>query len=236
MVLALGAFVAIEIVGPVGPAPGASPSDTFTHVDMLVDDAGLHVAPASAAAGIVEFTVTDKRTDRSRELRVKSVPPALDLGAGTRRHSLRVLRSYALAAYEGDTQLPGATLVSITVPELAAPREPVHRVTLDVQKDGVSTPYRDSRFEQPLHPFTDNALPDNRPWTAVAAGATQLVVRNESGDAIRCSVPGGDHVRVIRRNHRSTIRVALRAGGANFAALTCASGTHAQQFDFWIAS
>ena len=236
MVLALGAFVAVEIIGPAAPAPGASPADTFTHVEMVVDDGGLHVAPDSVAAGIVEFEVTDARTDRTRPLRVRSVPPPINLGAGTQRLLLRVLRSYALSAYEGDTQLPGGTFLSIIVPQLAAPREPVHTVTVDVEKGGISTPYRESRFEQPLIPFTDNAPPDSQPWTTVTAGPTKLVVRNKSGEAIRCSVPNGDRVPVVRRNHRSTIRVTLSTGGPNFAVLTCASGTQAQQFDFWTAS
>ncbi len=233
MGLAVASFIALEIIGPAAPAPGAPPADTFTHVDMVVDDGGLHVQPRDVPAGEVEVTLVDNRTQKTEALTVKGVQAPFVFSAGTQLRTLRVLRRYDLVPYSGNVQQGAPSDMQIIVPQLASPREPLHTVTLDVRPGGISTPYREARFEQPLFAFGDITPPDTRPWTTVVAGSTALVVRNKTGHSISCAVPSGDRVPVIRRNHRSTIHVVLKNAAPNFSVVTCTSGTDAQMFDVW---
>jgi hypothetical protein len=243
MMLAVAAFVALQIVGPPAPAPAALPGDTFTHVDMVVDEGGLHVTPNEVPAGQVEVSLVDNRADTRAPLTVKGVQAPFVFDVGTQLRTLRNVRRYDLVAYAGNSQHGSSSFVQITVPRLPAPVRPdaAHVVTLDVRDDGIMTPYREARLEQPVKPFvTADPPPDSRRWTTVAPGDTKVVVRNRTSRPLVCSVSGGDHAAKVGGHRRSSLRTILTADGApnmpGFFVVTCTAEGVSRKFDFWTAS
>src|SRR5436309_12871930 len=71
---ACAGLIALEIAGPGNPAPTGRPTDTFTHLDVKVDDRGVHIPVRNVAAGNVEITLTDARTHKANPLTVTSNP------------------------------------------------------------------------------------------------------------------------------------------------------------------
>jgi hypothetical protein len=225
----VGAFVAIEIVGPATAPQPRRPVDTITHVDVTVDDSGLHIAPTTVPAGLVELTVADHRKDTRPAVQLSSVPKAVSMGPGTQLFTLRVLRNYELAATWGTRRMSAA--LTIVVPTLAPSTEVrPDRLSLTLHRHSIMASRRDVRLEQPVEPGFEEP-PASRPWTAVAAGPISVVIRNESGARQSC-VLGGDIS--VASGHTGTLKVTLPAGtSARYAFLTCYGLGTAQYFDIW---
>jgi hypothetical protein len=225
----LAAFVVIEVVNPSQSSPAAMPKDTVTHVDVRVGDARVTVTPSNVAAGQVEITVVDERTDKTPPLTVTSAPAPISLAPGTSLWTLRVLRTYALGASAGGTHLASGSL-SIVEPTLRAPREPVHQVTLDLRTDGLSTPKREARLEQPMLAYVTPAPqpPDTRAWTTVAPGDTTIVIHNHASRRATCRLDG-QPVAIGRPT-----QVTLTKPEWNFHVLACSTPTTTKYFDLWL--
>lgn len=239
--------IAVIAIDPGSPARASAPVDTFTHVDVSVDDSGLHVTPATVPAGVVDVTVADNRADKSVPFSIQSVPPvSTPYTVGNRMVELRVVQTYAVRAVVAGRTVGNATL-DITVPKLAAPREDAHVVTLDVTRNGVSTPRRESRYEQPVLPFTTNPPPSGRPWTSGAAGVTKVVIRNRAGAPQTCTVDGTQKTIDVARGGTGSVNVFLsstetveqsRSGAifeatsqnTNVAVVTCTGGGASRAF------
>jgi hypothetical protein len=204
------ALIALEIAGPRDPTPARPPADTFTHIDVRVDDNGVHVPVHNAPAGEVEVTLTDARTKANAALTVTSSPHALRLHAGTQLVTMRDLTTYELRANAGAHAMRGTDWLKIVMPRLDAAREPANRVTVNIDTSGMSTPYRDARFEAP----TTNAGPDGPgasiPWTTVGVGSATVVLHNHRTTALKCTVDG--------------VQTAIPSGATRSVAVTFARG------------
>jgi hypothetical protein len=208
---ACACLIALEIAGPGNPAPTGRPTDTFTHLDVKVDDRGVHIPVRNVAAGNVEITLTDARTHKANPLTVTSNPRALSLAPGTQLATLRTLTTYQLSAYAAGKKMPGSGAIAVVMPQLGAPREPSDRVTITLDATGMNTPYRDARFDKPLFAGPTNATDAVFAWTAVGAGATRLVIRNHSHRAATCAVDDGAATALPSGASR-TVQVALARG------------------------
>jgi len=113
--------------------------------------------------------------------------------------------------------------LTVVVPVLAPPREPADVVTLVVSDDGVVTPERDARFEQPVFPFTDDGPPASRPWTTVSNGRFDIRVRNHTGSRLTCALdpPRCDGRRVVALRHRGPAHPGPRPIGARAFTVDC---------------
>ncbi len=227
-VLCLAVIIVVQVAARerVENAPAAVARDTFTHVDIVVDDAGLHVTPDSVASGQVEITVVDKRPTPSAALAVRADGGSLDLDVGTQVRALRNVRRYQLRAFVGACRI-GATgaVMRVVVPMLAAPREAPHVVTVDVHDAGVSMPYREARLDQPSLAGTDRAVAESQPWTSVAAGDTSIVVRNATGQDLSCTLGSAGNGVVVDAHDNATLHAALEtrtAPDSGVYAITCA--------------
>jgi hypothetical protein len=223
-------LVAIEALSPGSPAQTTAPTETFTHIDATLNDTGLVLSTHTVPAGIVEIAFVDTRTDRSQPARLDSVPPAVSMAPGTALLTLRVLRDYAISARLETTNVGGGSL-SVVVPDFATSKEPEHQVTVEFTTRGATTPHRQSRREQPVIAFSDQAPPGDRAWTTTAAGATTVVVHNATKADMQCRVGSEGAVRVAR-GQTERRSVAAVARDVRYVVLDC-GGTN--QFDFWIA-
>lgn len=180
-------LIALEIAGPSNGKTTRRPIDTFSHVDVRVDDHGVHVPVGNVAAGEVEVTLTDARTHTKSPLLVASEPPGLSLHPGTQLTTLRDLTTYQLTA----KPMTGSGSLTVVMPRLDATREPGNRVTVNVDTNGMNTPYRDTRLESPVAAGATDALNASVPWTTVVAGPGTVVIRNHQPSTLTCSVDGG---------------------------------------------
>ena len=231
IVLFLAGLVLLIARNEAPTEPKARPAETFSHVDLVVDDRGVHATPKTVPAGHVEVTMTDQRSDKTHPVSVRSVPPPLGMTVGTKLIALRIAgRGYALTADVNGEPLPEGDSVSVVVPELAAPQEPAHQVTVEVAEDGITTPAREARRGQPLLLTTENEPPMAQPWTTVVPGKTEIVVRNRTGAEQQCSV-GDESVSV---DETATLITQL-GGDDGFATLTCAGGGRSFSFGLWFS-
>jgi len=196
-------LIALEIMGPGTSGPGAHPVDTFSHLDVRVDDTGPHVSQPQVPAGQVEVTVVDARSNQRAPLSVRSQPAALDLHAGTQLTTIRVLQTSTLHAFAGDDPLNGAAVVTVVPPSLAPSREASNRVTLAVEKTGISARYRDARFEEPVDGRSVPAASDDTPWTRVAPGRVAIVIQNREGASLSCTYDDGSAMSIAPGKTRS---------------------------------
>jgi hypothetical protein len=207
-------LIALEIAGPGDSVTARRPVDTFTHVDVKVDDQGVHSPDQKIAAGQVEITLTDARTHTTGALTVTSDPNAFSLHPGTQLTTIRDLTTYRLIASVGAHAMPGTATLAIVMPTLAAPTESAHQVTVNVETSGVDLPHRDARFDAPVAPGANDATSAAVPWTTVASGPARVVIHNHQPGALTCKVNNGTSVTIASGASRS-IRATF-APGENF--------------------
>ncbi len=196
-------LVALEIAGPGNTTSARRPVDTFTHVDVRVDDRGVHVPVHEVAAGEVEVTLTDARTGSKSPLTVISDPHALVLRPGTELTTMRELTTYKLRANAGAHALPGTDSLTVVMPQLGATLEAPGRVTVNIDAAGMNTPYRDERFEAPIAAGSADATSASIPWTTVTPGAATVVLHNHRSTDITCAIANGSSVLVPSGGARS---------------------------------
>ena len=236
-VVALVVLIGVFLFARASEAPAAQPRDTITHADVVLDDAGLHMAPRELPAGEVELTVVDKRSQRTAFSIVSEPRTAIGLAEpGTSLVDLRWVRSYALRASTAEGPV-GEASFAVVVPALAPPREGTHDVTIVAGPYGMMTPKREARREQPLLARAADASADNAPWTAVEPGRTAVTVRNTSGVPLSCAIGASEH-ETVADGHRFASTVVLRAGmnaGSNAELMRCRGEGLDEVFALWVA-
>jgi hypothetical protein len=238
-VVALAAFVVLQVVARVNQVSEARASDTFTHVDIVVDDDGVQVTPSEVPAGIVEVGVADKRAKGAGALTVRDEGEGVVFREGTNIHTLRVVRGYDLRAFSGRGEIEGVHGdMRVTVPALTAPREDANVVTVDVRAGGLSTPNRDARLEQPIAAESDAGGPaEHHPWTTIAPGEIDFVVRNETSGRVGCQIDGV--TKLVFVDGQETLRATLDRDGARDTpgsyVLSCLDGDAIKRLGLWMA-
>jgi hypothetical protein len=211
-VAGLAALVLIAIYGPRPAGPAGAPSDTFTHVDMKLVGTHLAITPETVPAGLVEIS---------------------DPGTGNRpaKSWLETLRMLGPASIDNGKSVSRVS-VDVVVPHLNAATEPANVITLDVGKNGITSPHRDMRREQPYLPaFASASPPVDRPWTSVAAGQYRLVLRNTSGRRMTCLD------RSLRAGAHATVDLSVAPNGPDGShtyVVTCTGEGNTLSFDLWV--
>jgi hypothetical protein len=240
---AVAGFIAIEIMGPASTAPAAVPKDTYTHVDIVVGTNRMAITPTKVPAGQIEFTVTDERPNASAApvtIRARQVP-GLALPAGKTLWTQRALHPRIDLVASAAGQAVGLGHINMVLPTFAAPRLPdgADRITIDVGADGMMTPNRDARLEQPVLPSSNATPPDaGVPWTTATPGGVTIAIRNHTGAPQRCALDDGSRAVTMSRGRSARIAAQLRAGGPsgqNYYSLVCTSRAGAARFDFWMS-
>ncbi len=231
--LGMAGLVLLIAQDPSTPQPDPTPDETFTHVELIVDDSGVTAQPSRADAGQVEFTVVDRRTDKNEPLQIRSEPPAIETNGGSSLTALRTLGHYVLVAEVDDTKLRRTSTLDVRVPVLAAPEEAADRVTLDVRDDVIMATNRETRRGMPIASFTSSfASIEHQPWTAVVAGPAEIVVRNRTSALQACEID--DEKVDIEPGKRETLRVAFTDAPPRAQTLRCTGAGTPQSFGFWV--
>lgn len=227
--LGLAGLVFLVARDPSTPQPDPTPAETFSHVEVTVDDAGVTASPERVDAGHIEFTVVDRRTNQDEKLLIRSEPPGIQTSGGSSLTELRALGHYVLVAEVDEKALQSSSAIDVAVPQLAAPNEPADRVTLDLRDDLLFSPKREARRDMPIpSPAASFKALEHQPWTTVASGPTSIIVRNRTDQSQRCEV-AGESVDVAA-GERATLTASFDREPVGAYELICGD----RSFGFWV--